>query len=100
MTLKEQLTADLTTFLNVDEFGELVDIDGEPVTCVFDGNGDTEGNQDGITDVDTIAYAKASDFSTRPVVGQRLTIDEEQAQVIAVDEQGEILVIRLRWYDS
>lgn len=100
MTFKEQATADLPTFLNVDEFADTADIDGVAVACVFDGEGDTVGSQDGIVNVDEVLYARAVDFETLPVVGQRLTIDDEQADVVAVSEDQGIVKIRLRWFDS
>jgi hypothetical protein len=100
VTFATQVIADLSTFLNVDEFGESVDLDGQPVTCVFDGNGDTESSHEGVTDVDTIAYVRMTDIEARPVVGQRLTLGDDQADVVGVDEQNGLYVLRLRWYDS
>ena len=99
MTLREQVITDLPTFLNVDEFGEAVDIDGSEVICVLDGNGDTEASDEGVINQDTLLYCRAADIE-RPVVGQRLVIDEEPADVIAVDDHQDMLVIRLRWFDS
>lgn len=100
MTFKDQAAADLPTFLNVDEFAESVDIDGSAVYCVLEGNGDTEAPQDGVIDQDTLLYCKVSAFTELPVVGQRLTIDDEQANVIAVDQDQGLLILRLRWYNS
>jgi hypothetical protein len=100
VTLREQVATDLPTFLNVDEFGESIEVDGLPVTCVLDGAGDTEAPQDGVFNRDELMYVRASEFDVVPVVGQRLTIDDEQADVIAVSEDQGMLVIRLRWFDS
>ncbi len=100
MTLREQVTADLSAFLNVDEFGESVDIDGSTVTCVFDPVVDTPASQEGVFNQDRTISVRAADFAERPVVTQRLTIAGEQATVVAVDEQQGMLVIRLRWPNS
>ncbi len=102
MTFKEQATADLSTFLNVDEFADRVDIDGDQVVCSIEGNGDTVGDQDGVTNVDTVIYVKTADFyeDKHPVVGQRVKVNGRPANVIGVvDDQG-ILAIRLQWMAS
>lgn len=100
MTFREQVAQDLSTFLNVDEFADSVDIDGVTVACVQDGNGDTEAPQDGVINRDTLLYLRASDLDPTPVVGQRITIDGKPADVIAVDEHQAMLVVRVRWFDS
>jgi hypothetical protein len=100
MTFKEQATADLSTFLNVDEFADRVDIDGDLVVCSIEGNGDTVGDGDGITNVDTVLYVKTADFYKRLVVGQRINVDSRPANVIGVVEDQGILTIRLQWMDS
>lgn len=100
MTFRAQATADLSTFLNVDEFGESVDIDGAQVDCVLEGNGDTAAPQDGVINRDTLLRARTADFAVVPRVGQRITVDGEQADVIAAaDDQG-LLTLQLRWLDS
>lgn len=100
MTLREQFATDLPTFLNVDEFGESVDIDGSAVTCVLEGNGDTEAPQDGVINRDTLLRARASAFAVVPRVGQRITVAGEQADVIAADDDMGIVTLQLRWLDS
>jgi hypothetical protein len=100
MTFREQVAEDLSTFLNVDEFADSVDIDGVTVACVMDGNGDTEAPQDGVINQDTLLYLRASDLDPAPVVGQRITIDGKPSDVIAVDEDREMLIVRVRWFDS
>lgn len=100
MTFKEQATADLSTFLNVDEFADRVDIDGTAVVCSIEGNGDTTGDQDGVTNVDIVLYARTADFYKPLVVGQRIRIDGRPANVIGdVEDQG-LRTIRLQWFDS
>lgn len=102
MTFKEQATLDLPTFVNVREFADLVDIDGDKVACSIEGNGDTVGDQDGVTNVDTVLYVKTADFydGKHPVVGQRIKIDGRPSNVVGVVEDQGILTIRLQWMDS
>ena len=101
MTFKDQATADLPTFVNVEEFGETVFTDGESVACVLEGNDDTEGNGEGVIDRDTIIRAPASSFYKVPVIGQRISMDDDrQADVIAVSEDQGMVAMRVRWLDS
>jgi hypothetical protein len=100
MTFREQATADLPTFLNVDEFANGAVIDGVVVDCVLEGNGDTQGSNEGVIDVDTIIRARVSAFDQLPVVGQRIVVDGRPADVVAASEDQGMAEIRTRWMDS
>lgn len=100
MTFADQVTADLPTFLNVDEFGQIAVIDGEQVTCVIVNDEAPGGEGDGITHLDFTLYAKASSFYTTPVVRQRMLINDQPANVTRVDQEQGIFVIRLEWLES
>lgn len=104
MTFRAQATADLSTFVNVDEFGESVLIDGEAVACVLEGAGDSDGRQDGVIDQDILIHAPSSSFYRVPVVGQRFTIGEgataREANVVGVNEDQGMVHLRLAWMDS
>lgn len=101
VTFKDQLLADLPTFFNVDEFADSLDIDGVTVAGVLDVD-EAPGSaaDDGVTHLEQTLYAKASDFVETPVVRQRMVVDGRQANVTHVDQQGEVLIIRLLWMDS
>lgn len=99
MTLKEQVIADMPAFFNVDEFGEVVDVDGVSMTCVLDGEA-TDIVPDGLENIGTVLMTRASNFEEMPVVNQRMEIDEKPALVTAVDEQQGVAVIRLQWLGS
>jgi hypothetical protein len=99
MSFRDQAIADLPTFLNVDEFGDTVDIDGVAMACVLV-NDEVPTNMDGVTTLESTLYVRAADFIEAPVVRQRMTIGSRQANVIRVDEEQAMLVIRLSWYDS
>lgn len=100
MGFKEQAALDLPVFVNTSEFADLVDIDGEKVACSIEGNGDTVGDGDGITNVDTVLYVRTADFYKTLVVGQRINVDERLANVIGVVDDMGLLTIRLQWMDS
>ncbi len=100
MTFRDQATADLPTFINVDEFGDIVSIDGVAVACVREDNGDTQGTGDGVINQDTIIRARTSSFYNTPVVGQRFKIDDRQGDVVGVLEAQGIVELRIRWLDS
>lgn len=100
MTLRDQIATDLPVFLNVDEFADSIEIDGATVACVVEGNGDTPASSEGVTDQDVLIYARAADFEKIPVIGQRLTVGDAQAQVVGVSEDQGILILRTRWWDS
>jgi hypothetical protein len=101
VSFKDQVTADLPTFLDVDEFADTITVDGAAVACVLindEAPGASEG--DGISLLESTLYARAVDFDTPPVVRQRVTVNERQANIIRVNEEQGMLVIRLQWYNS
>jgi hypothetical protein len=101
MTFKEQATADIATFLNVDEFASIAEINGEQVACVLEGNDDTQASEPGVINVDTLLHARASDFHGHlPTVGSRITVDDRPGDVTGVVEEQGFVHIRLRWLDS
>jgi len=99
MDFKAQAIADLPTFVNVSEFGDTLEIDGASVACVLV-NDETTDDRDGVSLLESTLYVHASDFDPPPVIRQRLTIGDRQANVLRVDEEQGILVIRLQWFDS
>lgn len=101
MTFRDQAAADLPTFVNVDEFGSTVNIDGAPVTCVLIADENmTISEGDGISLLESLLYVRARDLSAAPEVRQRMTLDGRKANVMRVDQEQGLLVIRLRWFQS
>jgi hypothetical protein len=101
VTFKAQAIADLPTFINTSEFGDVVDIDGDQVACVLDDD-EVPGpaGQDGVSLQEATLYIRTSDQYTQPVVRQRLTVNDKQWTVTAVNEEQGMLVVRLQWFDS
>lgn len=99
MSFRDQAIADLPTFINVDEFGDTLEIDGAAMACVLV-NDEAPTGMDGVTVLESTLYVRASDFVEPPVVRQRMTVGGKQANVIRVDQEQGMLVIRLQWYNS
>jgi hypothetical protein len=99
MNFRDQAIADLPTFLNVDEFGDSLVIDGVTMACVLV-NDEAPTELDGISILESTLYVRASDFTEAPVVRQRMTVDGRQANVLRVDVEQGMLVIKLRWFNS
>lgn len=104
MDFRAQATADLATFTNVGEFGETVLIDGDPVVCVLVEDEDKHDQLDGIAVIESTMYVEQSDFFKPPAVRERLALRvadiDRQADVIRVDNEQGMYVIRLRWWNS
>ncbi len=101
MTFRTQVLADLSTFLNADEFADTLEIDGVSVgACVVEGNGETPATDGGVENEDTLLYVRASSFELTPVVNQRITVGDKAAHVVGVNEEQGILELHLRWFDS
>ena len=93
------LDLDLAVFLNSEEFGESVVIDGEAVTVVRDDDLTIERTQgppqpDALWSERTVLHLRA-DAITRPVEGQRLTVDGDQWYVQQVSEAEGVLELTL-----
>lgn len=101
MTFKDQALADLPTFLNVDEFADTVDVDGVTMAGVLLADEAMGPPQDdGVTQLEQTLHVASSGFDVTPVARQRIVVNDRQADVLRVDEQQGLLVIRLRWFDS
>lgn len=99
MSFRDQAIADLPTFVNVDEFGDTREVNGVTMACVLV-NDEAPTGMDGVTVLESTLYARASDFLSPPAVRERMSIDARLANVIRVDEEQGMLVIRLQWFNS
>lgn len=100
---RDQLAADLATFLNLDEFGEALVIDGVTVTAVRDDDLTIERTQgppqvEGVFASRTILHLRSTAI-TRPVEGQRMALGTgaalERWYVTQVSEAEGILEVTL-----
>ncbi len=100
MDLRDQVTSDLPTFLNVAEFADTVTIDGEEVACVLVKD-ETTQSAEGVTALESTLYVRQSDLFTPPEVRERVQInDDRQANVLRVDNEQGMWVVRLQWFNS
>jgi hypothetical protein len=99
--LKSYLNNDLQTFLNVDEFAEYHDIDGQEVLAIIESDQLNERPRhpaelyrltDGIYQSSITIYVKSTDYD-KPVVGQRIYVDGEDYYVVSVAEENGLLKI-------
>jgi hypothetical protein len=101
MSLQAQVILDLPTFLNVSEFADTIEINGDQVACVLV-NDEAQGasDQDGVSLAEFTLYARVADFYKVPAVRQRVSVNHRQANIIRVDNEQGMYVIRLTWFQS
>lgn len=99
--LRDYLASDLATFLNLDEFAEMHDIDGLQVAAVVDSDvlkirSDRKSERyDGVYAAELAVYVKAADLPNRPVYGQHMRLDGKLYLVVECTEAEGILEIVL-----
>lgn len=89
-TFKDKLQSDLdNVFLNPDEFGELHEIEGNEVICVFDDmtlSERTGGSELIMSQSSILLYAKTTDLPPRRGYGESLLVDSVDYMVVRWDE--------------
>jgi hypothetical protein len=99
MSFRDQAIADLPAFLDVDEFGDTIAIDGVPMACVLV-NDEAPDGEEGVSVLESTLYVAASEFAVEPAVREHMTVGARKANIIRVDEEQGMLVIRLQWFES
>ena len=101
-TFKEILQQDIKrTFLNVDEFGEMHDINGQEVMIVIDENELTERekrlrrNEGELHKKQLLFYIAAEDFGNLPAPGKVLKLDQKSYIITDAEDEGGIYSISL-----
>lgn len=96
-TFKEQLAADETVFINLQEFADLHTVNGREMAVQIDSNELAEREKryqnklyaDGIYRKELLIYVRAEEFGKFPAVGRVLMLDGESYLISdAVDEDG------------
>ena len=100
MTLKDQIAADLPTFLDAGEFGEVRDVSGSPILCVLDDDQRNPDPETGIFLSESVLHLRGADLAAVPVITQRMTVNGRLGTVVHVDDAMGMLSIRLRWFES
>ncbi|KAB8126911.1 hypothetical protein F9U64_19005 [Gracilibacillus oryzae] len=107
MNFKDQLKKDLDIFINPKEFADFHRLDGIEMPVVIDeftmdefsGPQKLESAMEGIYQSTKTIYVKSAAYS-KPKVGYRLQLDEEDYEVIGVSENMGMLKIDLSSYES
>lgn len=104
-TLKDYIKDfDLDTFINMDEFAEDHQINGETIKCVvdtdiFDERSTLSGDRSGGVFKDSISiFIKMSDIE-KPLIDEMMTVDDDHYRVVEVKENMEMYEIELSQYD-
>lgn len=100
MNFKDKLEKDLkNVFFNQNEFAEYHDIDGQQVLAIIESDQFNERPKDqlyhltnGIYRSSITIYVKSADYD-KPVIGQRISVDEEDYYVVSVSEDTGLLKI-------
>ena len=95
-TFKDIIASDVhKTFLNIEEFSDLHEVNGELIPVQIDSNEQIERekrfaqNMDGIYLNQKLIYVSASDYGPLPKQGSIITLDERKYRVAdAIDEYG------------
>jgi len=100
MTLKAQIQQDTAVFFDTSEFAEEHTVNGTVVSCIWDQDLSTE-RQKGVPNMGVyvhqpVLYIPSSLLSPRPRIRERMTVDGEFYEVIAVAESEGVLEITLR----
>lgn len=100
---KDQIAADIGTFLNADEFADTHTVNGTSMTVVVDDNELRERDKskllaaplNGIYKARRLIYVARAEFGPRPAIGAVLNLDGRQYQVKDSTEEAGILAIEL-----
>lgn len=101
-TFKSILQQDVkNVFLNIDEFGEMHDINGQKVLVVIDENELTERekrirrNEGELHKKQLLFYVAAEDFGVLPAPGKILKFDRKQYTITDAEDEGGVYSISL-----
>lgn len=100
MTFKEQIAKDnRTVFMNIDEFGDIHNVNGKDMTVLIDNNELVDREKryqyrhslyaDGVYLKELLIYVHAEDFGPLPTIGRIVTFDNKTYIVSdAINEDG------------
>lgn len=98
-TFKEQVSADLEVFINLDHFGEIHTIEGQKVKVVLDDDKLVErqgGAELGVAEADLLLFAHAADLPSKKAPGSALNIDGREYIVTDWREDMGMATVALR----
>lgn len=90
-TLKSIMAADRGIFLNLDEFGEEHEIEGQKITAMLDETTFDEskkGEDIGLAAFDCVLYACEEDLPEQRASGESLNVDGKECTVVSWKTDG------------
>lgn len=102
-SFKDQIAADIGTFLNVQEFADAHTVNGKTMTVVVDDNELLERDKskllgaplNGTYKARRLIYVARAEFGPRPAIGAMLALDGRQYKVKDSTEEAGVLAIEL-----
>ena len=100
MGLREDIADDLDqTFLDLDEFGREVQVDGRTIRAIVNTQGIKPDENPGINLSEVELHVRASDFDPIPRVGQKVNYEgRDEWVVVQVRPTAGLLLLVLRRY--
>ena len=101
-SFKDQIAADIGTFLNAQEFADIHTVNGQKMTVAVDENEILERDKsrmgvhvDGLYKSRRLIYVARAEFGPRPAIGAMLALDGRQYKVKDSTEEAGVLAIEL-----
>lgn len=100
MGFKDQIAKDIGTMINVNEFGDLHNINGNEIISIVDESLGKERFDktspqyiDGVFLSRVVVFVKSSDIAQKPIVGELFRLDGKRYVVVSTDEVAGIIEI-------
>jgi hypothetical protein len=107
MNFKDHIKADMTVFLNLNEFADEHDIDGLLLPALVDSSiqmpytqGQPYSHMDGVFLSQVTLCVERAELGYVPEEGQRMRVDGKRYRVDHVSEEDGMLVLRLEANDT
>ena len=97
-TLKSIMAADREIFLNLDEFGDEHEVEGQTIIAILDEETFTEskkGEDIGLASYDSVLYAQIEDLPQQRASGESLNIDGKECTIVSWRTDGGMASIYL-----
>ena len=98
-TFKEQVSADLNKFINLDHFAEIHTVEGKEIKVVLDDDKLVErqgGAELGVAEADLLMFARAEDLPPRKAPGSAINIDGREYIIDDWKEDMGLATVALR----
>ena len=87
MNFKEQLKADINGFLNTEEFGEKMLVNGKQMSVIFDT--DTTSETPGVYSAHKVMFVSAEEFGSKPKPGSEILVNGKMRYTVVGEVKSE-----------